>query len=308
MRMVLDQGYWPGGLITAPTDEALRYDVEITKAMGFNGSRKHQKIEDPRWLYWCDKLGLMVWGEMANARLWSADAEERFLAEWQRAVVRDYNHPCIVTWVPLNESWGVPQLSKGSSRQYAFVERVVQATRLLDGSRPIVDNDGWDHTDLTDLVTIHDYTPTGFELRFRYSGTSKGGPLPKQSWWDGGKTFVDGTLYRGQPIMLTEVGGFLIRPHWMPREQWDVLYDTYGSVSDPGELLKKYREVMGAIAVLPFVSGFCYTQLTDIEQEINGLLTYDRQPKIPVDEIRQINEQLRLNPIEKPVTPAMVPA
>ncbi|HEY0868094.1 MAG TPA: glycoside hydrolase family 2 TIM barrel-domain containing protein [Fimbriimonas sp.] len=300
MKMILDQGYWRGGLITAPTDEDLRRDVELTKAMGFNGSRKHQKVEDPRWLYWCDKLGLLVWGEMANARAWSPEAEELFLSEWQRVVQRDYNHPCIVTWVPLNESWGVPQLAKGSARQYAFVERAVHATRLLDSTRPVVDNDGWDHTDVTDIVTVHDYTPTGFEIKFRYAGTCKGGPLPKQSWWDGGKTFVDGSGYRGQPVMLTEVGGFLIRPAWMPREQWDVLYDTYGSVSDGEDLLQKYRDVMGAIASLPFVSGFCYTQLTDVEQEINGLLTYDREPKVPLSEIAKINASLRLRESDAP--------
>jgi beta-galactosidase/beta-glucuronidase len=125
LAMVLDQGYWPQGGMTAPSDEAMRADVEWTKRFGFNGARKHQKVEDPRWLYWCDRLGLLVWGEMANARAWSPEAEEKFIAEWERAVRRDANHPCIVTWVPLNESWGVPSLGKNHPGQYAFVERVV---------------------------------------------------------------------------------------------------------------------------------------------------------------------------------------
>ena len=300
MKMVLDQGYWPESYLAAPSDEAIRRDVELTKALGFNGSRKHQKVEDPRWLYWCDRLGLMVWGEMANARAWSMEAEEMLLSEWQRVIQRDYNHPCIVTWVPLNESWGVPEIAKGHAAQYAFVERAVNATRFLDPYRPVIDNDGWEHTDVTDIATIHDYTATGQEMIDKYEATAKGGPLPVRSWWDGKITFTEGSQYRGQPVMLTEVGGFLIRPSWLPADQWDVLYDTYGSVNDPAELLAKYEDLMGSIASLGFIAGFCYTQLTDIEQEINGLLTYDRRPKVPIEEIARINRSLRLVPSEAP--------
>ena len=300
MKMVLDQGYWPESFMTAPTDEALKFDVEVTKAMGFNGSRKHQKVEDPRWLYWCDKLGLLVWSEMANARAWSPEAEEMFLAEWSRVVQRDYNHPCVVTWVPLNESWGVPEIAKGHAAQYAFVERAVSMTRFLDPYRPVIDNDGWEHTDVTDICTIHDYTTTGAEMVARYHETTLGGPLPERSWWDGNVTFTDGAVYRGQPVMLTEVGGFLIRPWWLPKEQWDVLYNSYGSVNTADDLLAKYEELMVGIASLNFVSGFCYTQLTDVEQEANGLLTYDRKAKIPVEEIRRINESLRIHPVHSP--------
>jgi beta-galactosidase/beta-glucuronidase len=300
LKMVLDQGYWPEGYMTAPTDEALRHDVELTKAMGFNGSRKHQKVEDPRWLYWCDKLGLLVWGEMANARAWSQEAEEMFIAEWRRVVQRDYNHPCVVTWVPINESWGVPEIDQGHVQQYAFVERAVSLTRFLDPYRPIIDNDGWEHTDVTDICTIHDYTATGAEMREKYRETNAGGPLPQRSWWDGKGTFAQSASYRGQPVMLTEVGGFLIRPTWLPKEDWDVLYNTYGSVNGPEELLVKYEELMVGIASLRFVSGFCYTQLTDVEQEINGLLSYDRKPKIPIEEIRRINDALRAHEMDAP--------
>jgi len=300
LKMILDQGYWPESYLAAPSDEALRRDVELTKELGFNGSRKHQKVEDPRWLYWCDKLGLMVWAEMANARAWSPEAEEMLLSEWQRVVQRDYNAPSIVSWVPLNESWGVPEIAKGHAGQYAFVERAVAATRFLDPHRPVIDNDGWEHTDVSDIVTIHDYTATGEEMRSKYAETTAGGALPARSWWDGKMTFTQGSQYRGQPVMLTEVGGFLIRPSWLPADQWDVLYDTYGSVSDTDELLEKYRDLMQAIADLPFVCGFCYTQFTDVEQEINGLLTYDRRPKVPIEAIRRINDSLRARPVEMP--------
>ena len=293
LKMALDQGYWREGLLAAPTDDHLRADVELAKSMGFNGVRKHQKVEDPRFLYWCDRLGLMVWGEMANARAWSPAAEDAFLGEWSRAVQRDYNAPCVVAWVPLNESWGVPLINKGHVGQYAFVERAVRTTRLYDYYRPVIDNDGWDHTDVTDICTIHDYTSTGAEVRERYAEAAGGGPLPEQTWWDGGLTFVQGSGYHGQPVMLTEVGGFLIRPFWLPRDQWDPLYATYGAVDDTDDLLLKIEDLMSAIASLPFVSGFCYTQLTDVEQEINGLLTYDRRPKVPVERMRAINDSLR---------------
>jgi beta-galactosidase/beta-glucuronidase len=300
LKMVLDQGYWPESYLASPSDEALRNDVELAKRLGFNGVRKHQKVEDPRWLYWCDRLGLLVWGEMANAREWSPESEEAFLAEWRRVVQRDYNSPSVVAWVPLNESWGVPLVNKGHAGQYAFVERVVRNTRFVDAYRPVIDNDGWDHTDVTDICTIHDYTATGEEVKSRYAETISGGPLPRQTWWGGGLTFCEGSSYHGQPVMLTEVGGFLIRPFWLPKEKWDGLYNAYASVNSSDELLAKYQDLCTAIADLPFVSGFCYTQLTDVEQEINGLVTYDRRAKAPIEEIGKINLSLRshlVNPI-----------
>jgi beta-galactosidase/beta-glucuronidase len=298
LRLVLDQGYWPESYLAAPSDEAVRLDVELTKQMGFNGARKHQKVEDPRWLYWCDRLGLLVWGEMANAREWSETSEEALLNEWTRAVQRDYNSPAVVAWVPINESWGVPQVNHGSAEQYGFVERAVTATRRVDPYRPVVDNDGWEHTDVTDICTIHDYTSTGTGITARYSETSKGGLLPFQTWGGGCAVFCEGSTYHGQPIMLTEVGGFLTRPVWLPKDQWDGLYNSYGSIDNGDELIAKYRDLTEAIASLPFVSGFCYTQLTDVEQEMNGLLTYDRQPKAPLEEIAKINLGLKRAPAD----------
>jgi beta-galactosidase/beta-glucuronidase len=292
LKMVLDQGYWPEGLLAAPSDEALRADVEWAKKFGYNGARKHQKIEDPRWLYWCDKLGLMVWGEMANARAWSAGTEEALMAEWQRALNRDFNHPCIVTWVPVNESMGFPGLREGHPGQYAFLERIVMATRLLDPERPVIDNDGWEHTDVTDICAIHDYTPTAEGLLKRYQATLKGKGLPTLTWVPDKPVFTHGSKDRGQPIMLTEVGGFLTRPYWLPQEEWDVLYRHYGTVGTAEELLEKYRDLMRGLAQLPFVSGFCYTQLTDVEQEMNGLLTYDRKPKLDADEIAKAHASM----------------
>lgn len=292
LAMVLDQGYWPESYLAAPSDDALRADVEWVKQFGFNGARKHQKIEDPRWLYWCDRLGLLVWEEMPNAREWSSQAEERLAAEWKRAVQRDYNHPCIISWVPVNESMGFPKLRQHHPGQFAFIERMVAMTRQLDAKRPVIDNDGWEHTDITDICAIHDYTPTATLLRQRYEDAASGGALPPHVWIGNKPLFVLGSRYRGQPVMLSEVGGFLMIPPDVPPENRDMLYRFYGSVQTAEELLTKYRDLMEGISSLHFVAGFCYTQLTDIEQEINGLLTYDRRPKVPPREVAEIHRSL----------------
>jgi beta-galactosidase/beta-glucuronidase len=292
LKMILDQGYWQESLLAAPSDEALQTDIGWAKLFGYDGARKHQKIEDPRWLYWCDRLGLLVWEEMPNAREWSSQAEELLSAEWRRAVQRDYNHPCIITWVPVNESMGFPGLSQQHPGQYAFIERMVAATRRLDSTRPVIDNDGWEHTDITDICAIHDYTQTGAKLRERYQKTLEGDELPEIVWLGNKPLFTRGSKYRGQPIMLSEVGGFLSIPSDIPAEQRDILYRFYGNVQSSDDLLKRYRDLMQGIADLRFLAGFCYTQLTDIEQEMNGLLTYDRRPKVPPQQIADIHREL----------------
>ena len=292
LKMVLDQGYFPGGYLTAASDEALQTDIGWTKMLGFNGARKHQKIEDPRWLYWCDRLGLLVWEEMPNAREWSSQAEELLSAEWQRAVRRDYNHPSIIAWVPVNESMGFPGLEQHHAGQYAYLERMVRATRRLDPTRPVVDNDGWEHTDITDICAIHDYTPSASQLRERYKDKLSGGELPLKVWIGEKPLFARGSRYRGQPIVLSEVGGFLNVPTDIRESERDLLYNFYASFNTPQELLAKYRNLMEGIASMKFLAGFCYTQLTDIEQEINGLLTFDRQPKVPAEAIAEIHREL----------------
>jgi beta-galactosidase/beta-glucuronidase len=292
LKMVLDQGYWPEGYLTAPSDDALQTDIGWAKMFGFNGVRKHQKIEDPRWLYWCDRLGLMVWEEMPNARDWSPKAEELLSTEWQEAVRRDYNHPCIISWVPVNESMGFPGLGHQHAGQYAFIERMVKVTRRLDSTRPVIDNDGWEHTDITDICAIHDYTPTSRKLITRYRETMSGGDLPFKVWLSEKPLFARGSRYRGQPIVLSEVGGFLTIPTDVPIEKRDLLYQFYDSFRTAEELLEKYSDLIRGIASLKFLAGFCYTQLTDIEQEINGLLTYERVPKIPPEKIAEINMEM----------------
>jgi beta-galactosidase/beta-glucuronidase len=291
LKMVLDQGYWPESGLTAPTDTALERDVLLVKQLGFNAVRKHQKVEDPRWLYWCDVHGLLVWGEMANARSWSFETQEKLETEWARVIERDRSHPCIVAWVPLNESMGFPNLGAGHAPQIAGVERLVHLTRRLDPSRPVIDNDGWEQTDASDIVAIHDYSHSGAELKSRYLEYSNGGELPERIWTGARTSLLPGVELDGRPIMLTEVGGFLMLPKG--EGSLDVMYSVYGSIGTSRELLDKYRELMNAIGTLPFLSGFCYTQFTDVEQEMNGLLQFDREPKADLDEIREIHENMR---------------
>ncbi len=272
-RLVLDQGYFPDGLLTAPTDAALRGDIELAKEMGFNGARKHQKVEDPRWLYWADRLGFLVWGEMANAYQYSPDYVRRITAEWQEAVRRDYNHPCIVAWVPMNESWGVPEVGT-DPRQIEHLLAMYHLTRSLDGSRPMVSNDGWEHA-LTDLCAIHDYRDADTLSRIYETVESAiAGPERRP-------VYAPGHGYRGEPVLVTEFGGIAFRT--ADPESWG-----YRTVSDAEELLERYGSLIAALLRSDVVQGFCYTQLTDVEQEINGLLTYDRRPKADLARIREI--------------------
>jgi beta-galactosidase/beta-glucuronidase len=271
-RLVLDQGYFPGGLLTAAADDDLRRDIELALALGFNGARKHQKIEDPRWLYWADVLGFLVWAEMPNANQHSADAERRLSAEWREAVLRDREHPSIVAWVPVNESSGVRPSHDGGA-QARFLVELYRLTRQLDDTRPVVSNDGWEHA-VGDLCTLHDYAPAG-DLARRYrtveSALEPGGrPHPP---------YLPGYAYRGEPIVVSEFGGLALAGSG----GWG-----WSEVGSREELLRAYRAMVGALMGPGPVAGFCYTQLTDVEQERNGLLTFERRPKVDPALIRPI--------------------
>ena len=205
LRMVLDQGYWPDTLLAAPSDDALKKDVELVKAMGFNGVRKHQKIEDPRYLYWADKLGLLVWEEMPSAYRFTRTAIKRTVREWSEAIERDYSHPCVFVWVPFNESWGVPDLTAKHSHRHA-VEALYHLTRTLDSTRPVIGNDGWESS-ATDIIGIHDYDANSEHIRQRYGPEIKPEQLFDRRRPGGRILTLDGYPHRGQPIMLTEFGG-----------------------------------------------------------------------------------------------------
>ena len=280
LRMVLDQGYWPDTLLAAPDDDALRRDVELAKAMGFNGVRKHQKIECPRYLYWADRLGLLVWGEMPSAYRFTRVAINRTLREWTEALQRDYSHPSLIVWVPFNESWGVPDLTAIIEHRHA-VQALYYLTKTLDATRPVIGNDGWEST-ATDIIGIHDYDANTEQLRQRYG-------VPSEQLFDrrrpGGRVLtLDGYPHRGQPIMLTEFGG--------------IAYDkspiagrvrTWGySIAETDEqFAEKFCALMAAVIETPLFSGFCYTQFCDTFQEANGLLCDDRTPKLPLAQIAE---------------------
>lgn len=275
MKMVLDQGYFPEGLLTAPSDDDLRRDVELTKAMGFNGARKHQKIEDPRYLYWADRLGLLVWGEMANAFRFSETYAGRITREWIQAVERDFNHPCIVVWVPLNESWGVTNILVDRQQQQHALS-LYHLTKSLDRTRPVISNDGWELV-ATDLLTIHDYEWRREVLAERYAARATALAAKPGNRW----ILVPGFPDEGQPILLTEFGGISFKAG-----DWDGW--GYSGAENEQDFAARLQNVIEPVLQSPVVQGFCYTQFTDVEQEINGLLTYDRKPKIPLETIRSI--------------------
>jgi len=280
LRLVLAQNYWPESHLAAPSPEALRLEVERTKSLGFNGVRIHQKVEDPRFLYWCDRLGLLVWGEMANAYVFTPESQTRLVREWLEVIERDASHPCIVTWVPINESWGVPNL-EGDAAQRNFVRSLYYLTKSLDPSRPVIGNDGWEFL-CADILGIHDYADDGETLRARYATEDAleqtlGTVQPSRR-----NFFLDGHRRSDQPVMLTEFGGLSLRP------EDDELWWGYGAIKDHAGLLEKLEELFAAVLASSVITGFCYTQLTDTEQEQNGLLRADRTPKLEPEMIRGI--------------------
>jgi Glycosyl hydrolases family 2, TIM barrel domain len=274
--MVLDQGYWPDAGLTPPDDDALRRDVELAKAMGFNGVRKHQKIEDPRYLYWADALGLLVWAEMPSAYKFNAAAVERLTAEWAAVIERDHSHPCIVAWVPFNESWGVPDLPDSPAQRH-YVQALYHLTKTLDPTRPVVGNDGWESV-ATDVIGIHDYDDKLSQIARRYGADEAMTRLFRKER-PGGRVLILGNAdaHPDHPVMLTEFGGIAFSP---TDNTWG-----YSRANSAADFAQKYSRLMAVVRSLPVLSGFCYTQFADTYQEANGLLTVDRAPKFPLPDI-----------------------
>lgn len=277
LRLVLDQGYWPETLMTAPSDAALKRDVELAKAMGFNGVRKHQKIEDPRYLYWADRLGLLVWEEMPSAYRFSPKAITRMVREWTEAIERDYSHPCIIVWVAFNESWGVPNLTLTQAHRNA-VEALYHLTRTLDATRPVIGNDGWEAS-ATDILGIHDYDCNPEKIEARYTTTEPTRTLFDQRRPGGRILTLDGFPHRGQPIVLTEFGGIAFDKQGGQEDKtWG-----YSRAHNEDSYLDLYRRLLAVVNTTTMFSGFCYTQFSDTFQEANGLLCADRTPKVSLE-------------------------
>ncbi|NYF15749.1 beta-galactosidase/beta-glucuronidase [Microbacterium sp. AK009] len=281
---VLEQGYWPQSHLAAPHAAALREEVQLIKDLGFTTARVHQKIEDPRFLYWADRLGLMVWEELPSAYRFSTTSVSRLSREWTEAIARDRSHPSVVAWVPVNESWGVQQVAH-DPRQRDFVRALFHLTRALDSTRPVISNDGWEHTD-SSLLTVHDYENDPEILSASYrdadavTATITGiGPAGRRM-----TLLAEGEapLLSSAPVVVSEFGGVTYAP--------DAEIDTWGyAVAESSDdFERRLRGVFGALQASKVLGGYCYTQLTDTLQEANGLVDENRVPKLPTEMIRAI--------------------
>ena len=274
-KLVLDQGYWADGGMTPPSTDALKQDILTAKAMGFNGARKHQKLEDPYFYYYADTLGFFVWSETPSAYRFCAE-EARALTETQFDVIeRSINHPSVVAYVPINESWGIKEVLC-DEKQKAFARSLYGLVKSLDPTRPVVTNDGWENLAETDIITVHDYSKYGDEFAIKYGGAEESTYPMWKRLMARGETLPD------KPMMLTEYGGIAI--------------DTGGgwgysgaekSVDDFFSRFERLSENVFAA----FPAGACYTQLTDVEQEQNGLLDHRHRPKFSVHTIREIMDK-----------------
>jgi hypothetical protein len=285
--LCLDQGYWPSTFMTPPTPSACKTDIELAKAMGFNGCRKHQKVEDPLFLYWADRLGYLVWGEMGNAYSFSSDYVDRFNQEWVEAVKRDVNHPCVITWTPVNESWAYTDL-KNSVEQRNHIRALYYATKTLDPTRPVNDNCGWEHVQ-TDLTTFHDYADSD-ELS-KTCSTLEGilGPKAEREMFVKVIEGVDaGSNHKEDAVVIcTEFGGVNIAPASESEDKEEEGWG-YTTAKDATDLLIRVKKLVAAVVDGGHCSGFVWTQLTDIEQETNGLYSFDRKEKLDATEVKKI--------------------
>ncbi len=278
-KLVLDQGYWRESLLTPPSEQALIDDITDMADMGFNGVRKHQKIEDERYLYYADIMGFIVWSEMPSMYSNTPKSRKVFKREWLLTVEQHRNHPCILTWVPFNESWGIEEIRTDRFVK-DFVNDVYYATKRMDPTRPVVTNDGWEHT-ISDILTIHHYEQDGVKLHSYYDSLEK---CAAPKWENHHKgAFAEDYGYKGQPIIISEFGGTAFVKDTVG-ENWG-----YGvGVKDFDEFYARFGSLIDAIDSLPYSCGYCYTQVTDVQQEVNGLLDFDHKPKFDKERIKAI--------------------
>ena len=280
-RLVLDQGYYPDGIWTAPTDEALKKDIEMSKAVGFNGARLHQKSFEERYYYWADKLGYLTWGESASwgLNVNNEEACRNFISEWAELVERDRNHPSLVTWTPLNETW-----SANNSGVYTrFVQNLYDMTKALDGTRPVNDASGDSHIK-TDIWSVHNYERQPDKIIKDF--TFEHGKEPYRNMRGDNWRWL--AKYEGQPYMLDEWGGLAyILPE---KRHGDNAWGYGGAIDNVEDFYTILRKEVEAIKACKHITGFCYTQITDVEQEQNGIYNYDRTPKFDTKRIKEIFE------------------
>lgn len=273
-RLVLDQGYYPDGIYTAPSEDALIRDIQISLDAGFNGARLHQKVFEPRFLYHCDRMGYLVWGEYGNWGINPSDPAviPRMLEEWLEILARDCNHPSIVAWCPLNEVWEKPDPF--------LMSTIYRTTKAVDPTRPCVDSSGGSHV-VTDIYDVHDYTQDTNTFGKIWSSPDIAECLKiSRDYHDYVLVNWRGAAYENQPFMLSEYGGMSFGSGG-----WG-----YGNAPQgEEEFVARYKGLTETLLQNPSMFGFCYTQLYDIEQEINGLYTYERKPKFDMTQIHQVN-------------------
>jgi beta-galactosidase/beta-glucuronidase len=281
-RLILDQGYWKDSHLTPPNEEALITDIDKLLSAGYNGVRKHQKTEDERFLYWADVKGFLVWSEVPATYIFNDDAVTNFTREWMEIVRQNYNHPAIITWTPFNESWGVANIRTNRAEQ-AFTEAIYYLTKSYDKMRPVICNDGWEHT-VSDIITLHDYEENGEDFFERY-GEHLQEILENRLYHNLGKpAFADGYSYDGQPVIISEFGGIAFNNSG---DGWG-----YGNkVNSKEAYIKRFDAITTAIKKIPNIAGFCYTQVTDVQQEINGIMDMDRNFKVEPAVLKEINER-----------------
>jgi len=284
-RLVLDQGYYIDGIYTASSDDALIKDIELSLAAGFNGARLHQKVFEPRFLYHCDRLGYLVWGEYGN---WGIDfsrmdALPYFLDEWAEIIDRDFNHPAIIGWCPWNEFWDTRQYIKDTR----LTATTYKMTKAIDPTRPCIDTSGGVHTAANDIYDVHDYVQDPTEFSFRYSPLTIYECMDRLYSKNRHHETLNGHFNESQPFFMSEYGGI----------KWDVKSGNanawgYGEApKTEEEFVERYRGLTNVLLDNPTIFGFCYTQLYDIEQETNGLYNYDRTPKFDMNIFKEINSR-----------------
>ena len=280
-RLVLDQGFYPDGIWTAPTDADLKKDIELSKAVGFNGARLHQKSFEERYHYWADKLGYLTWAESASwgLNVNNEQACRNFISEWGELVERDRNHPSIVTWTPLNETWG----AQNTGVYTRFVQNIYDMTKAIDGTRPVNDASGDSHIK-TDIWSVHNYErdPQKLVKDFTFEHGKEPYRNMRGDKWD----WL--AKYEGQPYMLDEFGGL----PWIKESERSSSWGYGSNIDNIEDFYTCLKNEVEAIKQCKHVTGFCYTQITDVEQEKNGIYYYDRSPKFDTKRIKEIFESI----------------
>ncbi len=275
-KLLLDQGYFKESGLTPLSVDAIKNDILLSKEMGYNGARKHQKFEDPYFYYLADEMGFLTWCEMPSSYNFSNESIKNTSTEWQEIVKNAMNYTSVITYVPLNESWGVRKILNNFNQQ-SFGKSLYYLTKSIDPSRLVSINDGWENIEETDIVTIHDYaySSDGFKEKYNPDNFDELYPV-------GRKLFAINNKYKGQPVVFSEFGGIA-----MAKDSKDGAWGYGKSANNNEEFYKRYENLIGGIKELDF-AGFCYTQTTDVQQEVNGLLDEEHKPKYDIEKIKSL--------------------